>query len=840
MRNFSLILILFAFSITNAQQKIELNYYLPSNIQYNKSIPTPESILGFQVGERHPSYDQIVNYLQILSKSSNRISIENKGFTHENRPLLLLTITAEKNHQNLQKIKEEHLKLTESAVSKNLNIEQMPLIIQQGFSVHGNEASGVNASLLLAYYLVAAEGEYINKILENTVILIDPTLNPDGYQRFSNWVAVNKSNFLNPDSNDREFNEIWPGGRTNHYWFDLNRDWLAAQQPESKVRIKSYHQWYPNILTDFHEMGTNATYFFQPGKPSSNNPLTPILNQKFTKEISNYFAKDLDKFGSLYFTEESFDDYFYGKGSTYPDINGGIGILFEQASSRGTAQKSENGLLTFAYTVKNQLISALATLEAGLNLKNDLLNYQRNFYTDVAKKAENSKTKALVFTDEKDATKALKMAEILNQHQIKIHQLKADVKIKGKQFKLENSYVIPLQQKNHLLIETLFEKRTKFIDSIFYDVSTWTLPLAFNVSYDSIANKQLIGAEITDFNPKSKKSFDKSQVAYLFEWHDYNTPNALNKILSKGIRVKTALKQFTQNGKMFDYGTILIPVQNQPMNADEIYQFLITIAKENSIEFTATNTSLTDGINLGSPNFVSLKTPKVAMIVGDGVSGNDAGEIWHLFDIRYQMNITKIDLNRINRVNLADYTSIILPNYSGKMDTAIVEKLKEFVQNGGILVGYQNSVKWLNDQKFMNLTFKTAKPETQNVAFENRSNLRGAQEIGGSIFEVQLDRSHPINFGISTSKIPFFRDTNIFIKADSTNIKNPIQYTKNPLMSGYISKENLKIIGGTLPFKTANLGRGKVIAFTDNTCFRAFWLGTDKLLINVIFFGPFM
>lgn len=840
MRNFSLILILFAFSITNAQQKIELNYYLPSNIQYNKSIPTPESILGFQVGERHPSYDQIVNYLQILSKSSNRISIENKGFTHENRPLLLLTITAEKNHQNLQKIKEEHLKLTESAVSKNLNIEQMPLIIQQGFSVHGNEASGVNASLLLAYYLVAAEGEYINKILENTVILIDPTLNPDGYQRFSNWVAVNKSNFLNPDSNDREFNEIWPGGRTNHYWFDLNRDWLAAQQPESKVRIKSYHQWYPNILTDFHEMGTNATYFFQPGKPSSNNPLTPILNQKFTKEISNYFAKDLDKFGSLYFTEESFDDYFYGKGSTYPDINGGIGILFEQASSRGTAQKSENGLLTFSYTVKNQLISALATLEAGLNLKNDLLNYQRNFYTDVAKKAENSKTKALVFTDEKDATKALKMAEILNQHQIKIHQLKADVKIKGKQFKLENSYVIPLQQKNHLLIETLFEKRTKFIDSIFYDVSTWTLPLAFNVSYDSIANKQLIGAEITDFNPKSKKSFDKSQVAYLFEWHDYNTPNALNKILSKGIRVKTALKQFTQNGKMFDYGTILIPVQNQPMNADEIYQFLITIAKENSIEFTATNTSLTDGINLGSPNFVSLKTPKVAMIVGDGVSGNDAGEIWHLFDIRYQMNITKIDLNRINRVNLADYTSIILPNYSGKMDTAIVEKLKEFVQNGGILVGYQNSVKWLNDQKFMNLTFKTAKPETQNVAFENRSNLRGAQEIGGSIFEVQLDRSHPINFGISTSKIPFFRDTNIFIKADSTNIKNPIQYTKNPLMSGYISKENLKIIGGTLPFKTANLGRGKVIAFTDNTCFRAFWLGTDKLLINVIFFGPFM
>ncbi|MDO9262185.1 MAG: M14 family zinc carboxypeptidase, partial [Flavobacteriaceae bacterium] len=678
------------------------------------------------------------------------------------------------------------------------------------------------------------------KILENTVILIDPTLNPDGFQRFASWVNMHKSNFLNPDPNDREFNEIWPGGRTNHYWFDLNRDWLAAQQPESKVRIKSYHQWYPNILTDFHEMGTNSTYFFQPGKPSSNNPLTPALNQKFTKEISNYFAKDLDKFGSLYFTEENFDDYFYGKGSTYPDINGGIGILFEQASSRGSSQQSENGLVTFSYTVKNQLISSLATIEAGLNLRIDLLNYQRNFYTDITKKAESNKTKALVFTDEKDATKTLKMAEILNQHHIKIHRLKEDVKIKGKQFKRENSYVIPLQQKNYLLIETLFEKRTKFVDSIFYDVSTWTLPLAFNVTYDSIANKQLMGEEITDFKPKSKKSFEKSNVGYLFEWHEYNTPSALNKILSKGIRVKTSMKQFTQNGKMYDYGTILIPIQNQPVSADEIYQLLLSIADENGIEFTATNSSLTDGIDLGSPNFASLKTPKVAMIVGDGVSGNDAGEIWHLFDIRYQMNITKIDLNRLNRVNLADYTTLILPNFTGKMDTAIVEKIKEFVQNGGILVGYQNTVKWLTDQKFMNLTFKTSKPETQNVSFENRSNLRGAQEIGGAIFEVQLDRSHPINFGISTDKMAFFRDTNLFIEADSTNIKNPIQYTKNPLMSGYISKENLKIIGNTLPFKTVNLGRGKVIAFTDNTCFRGFWLGTDKLLMNAVFFGSLM
>jgi hypothetical protein len=840
MKKISLILILVAFSAMYGQQKKDLNYFFTSEVTFNKLIPTPESILGYQVGEWHPSHDQVINYLTILSKASSRFKLENRGITHENRPLILLTITSEINHQNIDKIKEEHFKLTESSLSQNLNIEKMPLVVNEGFSVHGNEASGVNASILLAYYLAAAEGDHINKILENTIILLDPSLNPDGYQRFSTWVNMHKSNYLNTDSNDREFNEVWPGGRTNHYWFDLNRDWLVIQQPESKVRVKTFHQWYPNILTDFHEMGTNSTYFFQPGVPSSTHPLTPALNQKLTKEISNYFAKGLDKIGSTYFTEENYDDFYYGKGSTYPDINGGVGILFEQASSRGIAQQSENGVLTFSFAIKNQLTNALATLDAGLNLRKDLLNYQRNFYIEASKKADQDKTKALVFSDEKDATKTAILAQILNQHKIKLHQLKEDTKLNGKLFKQSNSYVIPLQQKNYLLISSMFEKRTKFADSLFYDISTWTLPLAFNVAYDSISNKKLIGDEITDFSIKSKKPFEQSEVAYLFEWHDYNTPKALNKILSKGIRVKTAMKTFVQNGKSFDFGTIQIPVQNQSLSSDEIYKLLNSIADETGIEFISSSTSLTEGIDLGSANFNILKKQKVGLFVGESISGYDAGEIWYLFDIRYQMNITKLDINRINRLNLSTYTTLILPSFTGKLDNQTIEKLKEFVQNGGILVGYKNSVKALNDAKLLTVNLKKVKPEMKNVTFEQQKNFKGAQEVGGAIFEVQLDRSHPINFGISTNKMAFFRDTELFIEPDSTSYKHPIQYTKNPLLSGYISKENLKAIGNTIPFKVENLGRGKVIGLTDNVNFRAFWLGTDKILMNAVFFGPLM
>lgn len=840
MKKLILIFLLFISIAFFAQNQKELSYYLPQEVTYNQSIPTPEQFLGFQVGEWHPSHDQIIGYLFKLSSLSNRFTIETKGYTHEKRPLVLLTITSPKNIAQIDFLKAEHKKITEVAVGEKLDFTSMPLVIYQGFSVHGNESSGINASLLLAYYLAAAEGHEIDKMLEKTIILLDPSLNPDGYQRFSSWVNSHKSDVLNPDSNDREFNEVWPGGRTNHYWFDLNRDWLVAQQPESKVRIKTFHEWYPNILTDFHEMGTNATYFFQPGIPSGSHPLTPKLNQQLTKEIATYFAKDLDKIGSTYFTEENFDDFYYGKGSTYPDINGGIGILFEQARVSGIAQQSENGILTFPQAIKNQLTSSIATLKAGENLRLTLLEYQRNFFVDANKKASTDKIKALVFSDDLDLKKSNLLAQTLKQHQIKIHQLSADVTLKGKIFKQQNSYVIPLKQKNYLLIKSMFEKRTIFADSLFYDISTWSFPLAFNVAMDSLTSEKQIGTEIIDLTYKTPLPFSKSEVAYLFQWHNYNTPKALNKILAKGIRVKTSMRSFNQNNTAFDFGTIQIPVQNQVLSSEELHTFLAKVATENEIEIIPASTSLTDGIDLGSPNFNSLKKPKVAMLVGDGISGYDAGELWHLFDKINEINITKIDINRISRVNLAEYTTLIIPSFSGKFDTLTADKLRDFVQNGGILVGYKNTVKVLSDLKLLNVTLKKVKPETKNVSFEQRKDFRGAQEIGGAIFEVELDRSHPINFGLSNSKMAFFRDTELFIEPDSTSFKHPIQYSKKPLISGYISKENLNAIANTVPFKVENLGRGKVIGLTDNGNFRAFWLGTEKLIMNIIFFGHLM
>lgn len=826
-----IVFFLFLVCFTMSAQKVDLSYYLP-NERYNSEIPTPKEIIGHEVGEWHVTHDKLVMYMRALAKASDRITIEERGKTYEDRPLLLLTITSPNNHKNLEEIRNKHIDATNDTSVSTDN----PVVVYQGFSIHGNEPSGSNAALAVAYYLAASVSSETQNLLDNTVILFDPSFNPDGLQRFAYWANVNKSKNINPDPNDREYNEIWPRGRTNHYQFDMNRDWLPVQLPESKARIATFHKWLPNILTDHHEMGSNSSFFFQPGIPSRTNPLTPQMNQDLTKEIATYHAKALDNIGSLYYSEESFDDFYYGKGSTFPDINGGIGILFEQGSSRGHAQETDNGILTFPFTIRNQVTAAFSTLEAAKSMRVKLLKYQQDFYEESRNTGSN---KAIVFGDEKDAAKTYHLAEVLKRHQVKIHDLKSDFTANGKNFKKGYSYVVPMNQKNQRLVKAMFDVRTTFKDSLFYDVSAWTFNHAFGVDYAENISLSKAGEEIDKLEmPTAGVSF-KSNYGYLMPWNEYYAPKALNAILQKGLRAKVSMKNFKNGGKSYDYGTIFIPVQNQKISDDEMYNFLSIIAKESATKIYGVTTGLNDGIDLGSNNFRAITAPKVAMLVGDGVAGNDSGEIWHLFDQRFDMHLTRLDTRYFNRVDIAKYTHIIIP--SSGLEKAAVEKLKTWVRNGGVLVGYKNTARWLSSNNMISLNFERAKRDSiKGVSFEERSLQSGAQVIGGAIFEANIDRSHPVNFGYKNDKLALFRNSTMFLKADKNSYNNPIQYTSKPLLSGYISKENAKVIPNTVPFKVQRFGRGRVAVFTDNTNFRAFWYGTNKLLMNTIFFGDKM
>ena len=831
-----LIAIILSVNVYSQGSNVDLDYYFSQlDKDLNESIPKPQDVIGHNIGDWHVTHDKLVQYMYTLADVSDRISIENRGFTFENRPIILLTITSKENHNSISEIQSSHKEITN--FNKNIELENQPIVVYQGFSIHGNEASGSNASLLLAYYLAASESDFVKNLLDRTVILLDPSMNPDGLQRFSYWANSNKNLNLTSDPYDREYSEVWPSARTNHYWFDLNRDWLPVQLPESQARIKSFNKWQPNILTDHHEMGTNATFFFQPGVPSRTHPLTPKLNQKLTKKIAEYHIESLDEIGSLYYSEEKFDDFYYGKGSTFPDINGSIGILFEQASSRGHIQKTANGILTFPFTIKNQFTTAISTLKAAKNLRLEILDYQKTFFIESQKESEKFKNDAIIFGNTKDRYRTNKLAEILKRHEIEFFTLDSDIIHNKKLYKKDFSYVIPKNQKKYRLINAMFETRTKFNDSLFYDVSSWTLPLAFNLDYDLNfpVKKALKKVDKIDF--KGTHTFDLSNYAYLMEYHEYLTPRAVNKLLKKDIIIKVSTKPFEINGRKFDYGTILIPVlDNDP---DKLYKIITEISDDSHVRIHSVNTGYAEGPDLGSDYFKRLKKKNIGLLVGDGVTSYDAGEIWHLLDTRYHVTVNKLDIRDFEKINLDKYTTIISPSSNIK-NPSVIKKIHEWVENGGVLIGYKNSINWLKEANLLKVQEKEYNLIAKDISFIEKSSFIGAQKIGGAIFETKIDRSHPINYGQTNSSMPIFRNSTIFLNQDPQSYNNPIKYSVSPLISGYISKENLNLLKSTTPIKIQKVSKGKVIYITDNTNFRAFWYGTNKILMNAIFFSGIM
>ena len=832
----------------NAQ--VQLDYYLNDTANYNTSIPTPESVIGHQVGEFHVSHDKLSHYVQELSKTSKRVKLVERpsGKTYENRTSWLMIITSESNHSNLEEIRQQHLKLSNSK-NEEIDTSNMPIIVYQGFSVHGDEPSGSNASLLLMYHLLASDSDETQELLDNTIILLDPSFNPDGLQRFSQWANMNKNQSLNPDPSDREYNQYWPRGRTNHYWFDLNRDMLPNQLPETNAKVETFTKWLPNILTDHHEMGTNSSFFFQPGVPERKNPLISDLNQALTKEIGTYHEDALNKIGSLYYSEESYDDFFFGKASTYPDANGSIGILFEQGSSRGHIQESTNGILTFPFTIRNQLTAAFSTLKAAKNMRVKLLDYMKDFYDKQIDSA--SKYESIIFGKEKDKSTVYHLAEVLNSHKIKFNTISQDVEVNGTKYSKDNSFIVPLNQPKRTLIRAMFDTQTTFSDSLFYDVSAWTFPLAFNVNYDNTnrlnkPGKLGIKSEEVENLKRVNGSVDKkSDYAYLFEPHEYYAQSAVYQLIKSGLRVKTATRTFAINGEKFDFGTYMISVQNQSLNSDEIYNLLVEVSSETGINVKSQSTGITDGIDLGSNNFEIVKEPKIGLVVGEGVRSYDAGEIWHLLDTRFNIPITKLDVGDLGYIDLSRYTHIILPDYSegsqyqstgGNINK---NQINDYIKDGGNLIAYRNSVKWVSSN-LSEIDFHTNDINADDVTFSERQSFFGAQQTGGAIFNSIIDKSHPVNYGIESNSLPLFRNSNVYMTKSEQSFNNPIVYSPNPLMSGYISEENLSLLKKAAPFKVIRSGKGKILLMTDNTNFRAFWFGTNRILLNMLFHSNIM
>ncbi len=822
----------------------DIRYFLPDSVSYSPAVPQPKDIIYHEVGEWHVTHDRLVNYMKAIAAAApDRVKLETMGLSYENRPQVLLIITSKNNHANLEQIRQQHVQLTDPSKSGSLNIDKMPAVVWIGHSIHGNEPSGANASLLSAYYLAAAQGKQIDELLENVVILFDPSFNPDGLQRFSTWANQHKSKNLVSDPNSREFNEVWPGGRFNHYWFDLNRDWLPAVHIESQNRLKWFHLWKPNILTDHHEQGSNATFFFQPGVPSRVNPLTPEKNKDLTAKLGKFHAQFLDRIGSLYFTKEAYDDFYYGKGSTYPDINGAIGILFEQASSRGHLQETANGLLSFPATIKNQFVTTLSTLEGAKVLRKEFLEYQRDFYKEAAARAAAYAVKGFVFGDKNDPAKTFHFAEMLKRHQIQLNALPDNWT--DETFDKSSAYMVSLNQPQHSLIRAIFDKTFEYKDSLFYDITSWTMPLAFGLPYKEISAAGFaMGEKVEELKmPKQSISGGRSQYAYLLQWEDLYAPAALNELLNAGILVKVATNTFEMpvggNLKKFNYGTILVPVKLQRDDSETLFAKLSAVTEKYRIKtFAVSSGNSATGSDLGSSRFVTITKPSVAMITGPGVNATDAGEVWHLLDQRMNMQSTHLEPTTFNRVSLNRYNTLIM--VGGSYSDINKEKLKTWVQSGGTLILTEEAVSWAAQNGISDIKFKKAKPpvdSTKKLNYLDREQLDGAQQVRGAIFGAEIDKTHPLSYGYTGNTVSLFKSNRVFMEKSKNPYATPFYYGAKPLQSGWVSKENADAIRNSAAVVVNTLGSGRVINIADNPNFRAFWLGGSKLFMNAIFFG---
>ena len=819
------------------------DYYYKEKAPFNLDIPTPEAFLGYEIGEHHTRHDLIVAYLVKLAEVSNRASIEIYGATHEKRKLVMFTVTSPENLKNLEAIKSSHLQFVNPAKSPK-NYEEVPVFIQLGYNVHGNEPSSSEAALLAAYTLVASNRLEVLNYLEKSVIFIDPTINPDGRDRHTQWVNQYQAKTLVSDNIDAEHMEAWPRGRTNHYWFDLNRDWLLAVHPESQGKLKWMHTWYPNVVTDFHEMGTNSHHFFEPMKPiGSLDPIMPKENYEDLNDLfAPYFSDALDKIGSLYYTKESFDGTYPGYGSSYPDLQGGLALLFEQASSRGHIQDTDYGKITFAFTIRNQFTSTFATIKAAVENKGYLRKYQQEFFKSSLTKKAKSGFSGYEFQEKYDQNRKKAFIAQLLTHKIKVYK-------KG------DTYTVPLKQPQHRMVQTMFETYDKYRDSVFYDASAWSVANFYNIKYKGVKSVKL-GTEVTSVKGIVQNiKIKKAAYAYIVNWDDYNTPAALYYMQSKGLKVAAAFKPFTINtfnGEInFNYGSLLIPVGKQKKSSAVVHQIILEAQEKFKVPVFGTNSGYSlKGIDLGSNNFRVLKKPKVAMLIGEGVSSYEAGEVWHLLDTRIHMPITKIRMNNYSRANLDTYNTLVMVsgNYN-QLDSLKRQKLKNWTAKGNTLITIAGGSKWLIDKKMVkesltkdaNLKVKKEEKEkkvTKRLPYVEASEHIGRERLGGAIFEVDLDLTHPLGFGYRSSKLPVYKNNLVFLAPSKNAYATIAKYTENPHIDGFISKNNLeKFIKPSASIIVSAIGKGRVVLFADNPNFRGAWYGTNKLFLNALFFG---
>ncbi|MCD9033430.1 peptidase M14 [Luteimonas sp. Y-2-2-4F] len=825
-------------------------YYFPdaAGADLDPAVPTPEQFLGYPIGSHYTRHDRLLDYFRELARVSDRVSLQEIGRSYEERPLAAVVITSAGNHARLEDLRRAHATLADPG-APDADPAQVPVVVGLYYSVHGNETSSGEAALLTAYYLAASRSAQTRRWLEEAIVLIDPAQNPDGRDRAANWHNAWKSNPPVADPVDKEHVEPFPNGRSNHYFTDLNRDWLAVTQRETRAKLAVFHQWLPNVQIDFHEMGSGSTYYFEPSPSSMHSPLLPQASYDFNVTLARYHAEGLDALGSLYYTRENFDNFSPVYGSTYPDFHGGVGVTVEQASSRGLVQDTASGPLEFRFTVRNQVATGLATVRGAVAEKAGLLALQKDFFRSAVEQGRRHRHAAFVFGDAHDPGLTRRLLDLLLQHRIRVHALPAPLEIDGRRFEPGSAYVVPSAQPQFRLVHSIFEETPEVRGSV-YGSTSYAIAHAYGIQVARSRRALATGEAIVELPPAAGGvSGGRAGYAYAVDWRDYEAPRVLAALLAQDVRVRAAFEPFTARTAggetAFGRGTLVVPVAGQPLDADALQAAVDAAAREAGVVAHALSTGQSAaGIDLGSDNVKPLRAPKIALVMGQGVNATEIGSTWFALSERLRWPATRLDPAQLARVPLGAYTSIVLAGGQyGDWSEATVEALKRWIEGGGSLVTFGTASRWAIEKGL-------AGPRRGGAAgagdaaggddaarrdFAERRDVLAEQRSAGNLLSADADVTHPLAFGVPRRDIFVNKETDVTLPPAADAFSNVVRIDDAPLVNGYLPEALRRSAAGSTWAQVARAGAGTVVLFADDPAHRKYWLGTERLLVNGLF-----
>ena len=841
--------------------------------QLDDKVPRPDSVLGYQLGARFTSWDRIVSYFETLDAASPRVKMWEYGRTYEGRPLKLVAVSTAENLDRLEEIRADIQRLGAGTGlapgEKDRIARRTPLVVWLAYGVHGNESSSAEAAMGAAYVLAAGQGETA-EMLKDVIVLIDPLQNPDGRERYVNGYRQRRGDEANPRRTAAEHWEPWPSGRQNHYLIDLNRDWAWASQQETRQRIAAYRSWEPQVYVDFHEMGSDSSYFFPPAA----EPIHPQIDRRILSWLDVFGranAAAFDRQGWIYFKEENYDLFYPGYGDSYPSLRGAIGMTYEMAGGGRAGQAlalPDGSVLTLADRVARHLTTSLMTVRTATRNGRKILE---DFAANRAKAAAEPVRTYLWPADQQEARA---LAELLTLHGVRVRQLAqpAEIAVRSlghgtgeaqpRRF-AAGTYAVSTDQPLGNLVEALLELDSPmsqpFIDRQrqrleqnlepeFYDITAWSLPLAFNV-------RTWMAASVVEAKPLPDSAGagiqGEGDIGWLVPPQGVASYRLASELQRRQVHFRVALAPFTGGGVSYPSGTLFVPRRANPESVRDTFQSLL---QEDSLAAQAVSSSYEiKGLSLGSNDMPSVRPVRVGLISGDGVDATSFGFLWYLLDRQIGVNHDRLDLGQLRNIPLSDFDVLIFP--SGSYDDRIGDKLKDsldvWVKDGGVLVAIGDAVTWLQDRELTSIKrWQPPKKDDKDDEDSNKEDPEASESdlekqlaerpifTPGAVLATRMQPQHALTLGLTTSPDVLYEGSTVLKATGDPRQDVLVAADESPVVAGFAWPEAEERLAGSLLVGTESRGRGSVVLFAQDPAYRLFWRATMPILLNAVLYGP--